>query len=105
MKYQYKNKILYFYFHGEFDYVNIESIKKQVIDLIEKNDITKVVFDFDEITFVDSTGIGFVIARFKQCAAKNAELIMANLSAENRVIFEMSGIFQIIKLQDNEVKL
>lgn len=105
MKYQYKNRILYFYFHGEFDYVNIESVKKQVIDLIDQYDCEKVIFDFEEISFVDSTGIGFVIARFKQCANKNTELIMANLSSNNRVIFEMSGIFQIIKLMDNEVKL
>lgn len=105
MKYQYKKRILFFYFDGDFDYVNIEAIKKQVIDLIDETKMDKVIFDFEDITFVDSTGIGFVIARYKQCSAKKVELVMSNLSAENRVIFEMSGIFQIIKLQNNEVKL
>ncbi|NBK97217.1 MAG: STAS domain-containing protein [Erysipelotrichia bacterium] len=105
MKYQYKNKILYFYFQGDFDYMNIEKNKWQIIDLIDQTKMDKVLFDFRDITFVDSTGIGFVIARFKQCAQKNVELLMANLANEHRIIFDMSGIFQIIKLVDNEVRL
>ena len=105
MKYQYQNNTLYFYFYADFDYMSIAAIKAQVIDLINEKDVQTVIFDLEDITFVDSTGIGFVIARYKQCASKKAELQLSNLANEHRIIFEMSGVFQIIKLIDNEVKL
>lgn len=106
MKYQIIDRVMYCYFDGEFDYQHIAAIKNYVISLIEEaTHVNRIIFDFEEITFVDSTGIGFVIARYKQCCALCKTLEIANLSKENRIIFEMSGIFQIIKSVDNGVKL
>ena len=36
--------------------------------------------DFEEVSFVDSTGIGFVLARYKQLQKYHGELIICNLS-------------------------
>lgn len=105
MKYQCLKNTLYFYFEGEIDFMNVQLFKKEVIDVLEKNTCKQVVFDFEDVSFVDSTGIGFVLARYKQLSMKGKELFLANLSRENKIIFEMSGIFQIIRLIENEVKL
>lgn len=105
MKYLIQNNCLYFYFYSDFDYMKIQSIKSEVLSIIEKNKIKKVYFDFDEVSFVDSTGIGFVLARYRELSKSKIEVILCNLSKENKVIFEMSGIFQIMRHQKNEVKL
>lgn len=54
---------------------------------------------------MDSTGIGFVLARYKQLQKLHAQLILCNLSRVNQTLFKMSGIFQIMKHERNEVKL
>ena len=49
--------------------------------------------------------IGFVLARYKQLQKLHGQLILCNLSRVNQTLFKMSGIFQIMKHERNEVKL
>lgn len=103
MKYRNQNCILYFYFSDDFDYMTIQTMKDRIIEILNKETYQKAVFDFRDVNFVDSTGIGFVLARYKQLKDMKKELYLSNLSKENRIIFEMSGVFQIIKQIQNEV--
>lgn len=105
MKHQYIDHILYFYFYGDLDNLTVCNLKQICIDLIEKYQPKVVKMDFEEVTFVDSTGIGFVLARYKQLAKQQAELVLCNMSPANEKLFTMSGIFQIMKHERNEVKL
>lgn len=105
MKHQFKDGVLYFYFYGDLDNLTVSNLKQICIDLIDKYQPVKVKLDFEEVTFVDSTGIGFVLARYKQLAKRKAELAVCNLSQANHRLFAMSGIFQIIKEERNGVKL
>lgn len=105
MKHQYIDGTLYFYFYGELDNLTVCNLKQICIDLIEQYKPVTVKLDFEEVTFVDSTGIGFVLARYKQLQRMNAELILCNLSDANKRLFQMSGIFQIMKHERNGVKL
>lgn len=105
MKHQMLNDTLYFYFYGDLDNLTVMNLKQICIDLIDLKKPKTVVMDFEEVTFIDSTGIGFVLARYKQLNHLNGELKVANLSKSNMTLFHMSGIFQIIKYERNEVKL
>lgn len=105
MKYLKQKEKVYFYFYDDFDYMQVQSIKIEVQEILKEMDIKTVFFDFENVTFIDSTGIGFVLARYRELSKRKIEIILCNLSKENKVIFEMSGLFQIIKHQKNEVKL
>ena len=105
MKHQYIDGILYFYFYGDLDNLTVCNLKQICIDLIEKYQPKTVKLDFEEVTFVDRPGIGFVLARYKQLQKLHAQLILCNLSRVNQTLFKMSGIFQIMKHERNEVKL
>lgn len=105
MKHQFKDGILYFYFFGELDNLSVTNLKQICIDLIEQYQPSIVKLDFEEVTFVDSTGIGFVLARYKQLKRMGSSLVVCNLSSANEKLFQMSGIFQIIRHERNEVKL
>lgn len=105
MKHQMIGDTLYFYFYGDLDNLTVCNLKQICIDLIEKYEPKNVKLDFEEVTFVDSTGIGFVLARYKQLLRMKGELIICNLSKQNMTLFRMSGIFQIMKYERNEVKL
>lgn len=105
MKHQYIEHTLYFYFYGDFDNLSVSNVKQICIGLIDKYQPACVKLDFENVTFVDSTGIGFVLARYKQLAKYKGELIICNLSRTNMTLFHMSGIFQIMKHERNEVKI
>ena len=58
----------------------------------------KVVFDFSNVSFMDSAGIGMVIGRYKMMKMLGGTLEMTNVSQSVRKIFEMSGITKIIPI-------
>ena len=105
MTYTYQDGILYFYFSGDLDHLHVSRMKEKCIQLIEKYQPKQVKMDFQAVSFVDSTGIGFVLARYKQLSKFQAKLTLCNLSRANERLFQMSGIFQIIELERNEVNV
>ena len=56
-------------------------------------------FDFKDVTFIDSTGIGFLLARYNQVQSYQGELILKNISPAIRRLFALSGIFQIMRVE------
>ncbi len=97
MRIEKKNDILTFYLNEDVDDYQISLIKEECIRLIDSLHPHKVILDFSEVSFVDSTGIGFVLGRYKQCTASQCELVLRGLKPHHRVIFAMSGLFHLMK--------
>lgn len=97
-----RNGTLYFEFSGELDNMQIMKIKNAAIALIDKHRCKTVKFDFGEVSFVDSTGIGFVLARYNQIQAYGGELVLQNVPSAVRKVFALSGIFSIIRQENTK---
>ena len=63
MKYEQEQEVLRFSFKGEFDNLSVMRIKDESIALIERFRPKVLKLDFADVTFVDSSGIGYVLAR------------------------------------------
>ena len=77
-------------------------LKEESFALIERFRPQVLKLDFASVTFVDSTGIGYVLARYRQMQKLHGEVVICNLSDVNKKIFEMSGIFLIIRCEKSE---
>lgn len=99
MKYYVHKDEMIICFRGEVDNMRITLHKKEIIDAIEKYHPTVLRIDFTDVTFIDSTGIGFILARYKQVKEYKGELILRNLTTDVRRIFALSGIFSIIRTE------
>ena len=97
MRFENKNEVLTFYLEEDVDDYQISLIKEECIRLIDSYHPRKVILDFSNVSFVDSTGIGFVLARYKQCSSNRCELLVRGLNQHHRIIFAMSGLFHLIK--------
>ena len=95
MKYEQEQEVLRFSFEGEFDNLSVMRIKDESIALIERFHPKVLKLDFADVTFVDSSGIGYVLARYQQLRKWQGEVVLCNLTRLNQTIFEMSGIFQV----------
>ncbi|WP_075878108.1 anti-sigma factor antagonist [Merdibacter massiliensis] len=102
MKHTYQKDELRLFFDGDFDHLHVLEMKEESIQLIERFHPRILKLDFANVTFVDSSGIGFVLARYKQMKQQGGEVIICNLSRLNKTIFDMSGIFQIIRYEKSE---
>ena len=94
-----KNAVSYI-FSGELDNYHIQQIKELCRYDIELTHPQLVRLHMKNVTFVDSTGLGFVLARYKQVKSYGGELRLVDVPEDVRKVFNLSGVFSIIKTEN-----
>lgn len=101
-----EDKLLIFKITEDIDECCVQKIRRKLDNEIERYLPKRVVFDFDEVSFMDSAGIGLLIGRYKLATMVGAKVEMTNVSLSVKKIFEMSGIIRLIpevELEKREV--
>ena len=57
------------------------------------------VLDFSLVTFMDSSGIGLVMGRFRLMQENGGELVLQNLPAPLRKVMKLAGLDKLAKFQ------
>ena len=99
-KFYEKDKLLVFKITEEIDDFSVQMIRRKADYEIERYMPKRVVFDFDNVTFMDSAGIGLIIGRYKFANMLGGQLEVANLTSSVKKIFEMSGILKLIPITE-----
>lgn len=93
-----EDKLLILEMTEEIDHHVAEKIRTKADDEITRYMPRKVVLDFNNVTFMDSAGIGMVLGRYKMINMLGGTLEMRNVNTSIKKIFEMSGITKICKI-------
>lgn len=99
---QTKQDILCIRLQGELDHHTAEELKNKASQLIELGDIRHIILNLGDLTFMDSSGLGVILGRYKQIQAFGGEMIICAISPSIHRLFEMSGMFKIIRLEPSE---
>ena len=99
-KFYENDKLLVLKITEEIDDHKVQEIRRKADYEMERYMPRKVIFDFDSVTFMDSSGIGLVIGRYKFANMIGAKLEIKNLGQSVKRIFEMSGILKLIPLAE-----
>mgnify|MGYP004469947349 CR=1 FL=1 len=94
-KYIPEDKLLILEVTEEIDHHEAEKIRRKADNEITRYMPRKVIFDFSNVSFMDSAGIGMVLGRYKMVKMLGGSLEMENVSTPLRKIFEMSGVSKI----------
>lgn len=86
----------------EIDQHTADNIRRKMDDEIKVFIPRKVIFDFSNISFMDSSGIGMVIGRYKLTKMLGGNLEIININKQTKKIFDMSGVTRIIKVSENQ---
>lgn len=87
---------------GELDHHSAEEVRVKIDNRIERDNIKKVILNFRQVTFMDSSGIGVVVGRHKKVHAKDGILCVTDMNDRIKRVFELSGLFKIIKSFEND---
>ena len=87
---------LYISLDGELDEHSAMFTRNTLDELFEKNSFRQVVMDLNSLDFVDSTGVGVLIGRYKKLKGVNKQIYISNPSPHAEKIFVMSGIYSIM---------
>lgn len=97
-EYDKDKKELVIKYDGEIDHHTCDIIKVKSDYEIQKYSPKLVIFDFEKVKFMDSSGIGMLLGRYKQILRVGGRAEMINVKKEVKRVFEMSGIFKIIPM-------
>ncbi len=97
-KYENKDKLLVFEITEEIDHHTSEKIRRKMDNEIERYMPKKIVFDFNQVTFMDSAGIGMLLGRYKSVRRLGGVAELINVKPNIEKIFEMCGLLKIIPI-------
>ncbi len=86
---------------GELDHHSAEEVRMRVDDALDRGKYKILIFNFDGVNFMDSSGIGTVIGRYKKMSARGGSVCLTNLKPNVKRIFEISGMYKIISVYED----
>lgn len=95
------NKNLIVRFNGELDHHTAKEIREKIDSTYSDNLLKNIVIDLSNLQFMDSSGIGLIMGRYKLASNNNGKIYLINVSDRVKKILNMSGILKIVKIIDN----
>ena len=97
-----EDKVLIFKLTEDVDQHTVEKVRRKMDNEIKGYSPRKIVFDFSNISFMDSAGIGMVLGRYKLAKMLNGDLEIINVNKSMKKIFDMSGVSRIINIVEED---
>lgn len=94
--------VLFVRFSGELDQKSVERIRVRVSELIANYNIEYLVINCRDLSFMDSSGIGFIIGRYNQLKEVNGKIIICEMNELIAKIISISGLSRIVVLKKTE---
>lgn len=101
IKYSLDEKNLFVEFTAtELDHHIASEVREDIDDVLLNKQVKNIIFDFKNINFMDSSGIGVIIGRYKKISNENGKVSVIHTSERVKKIFELSGMNKIIGIYD-----
>jgi len=95
--YEKKKNALIIRLSGELDHRAATGIRRELDDLISQTGAKRLVFDLKDLEFMDSSGIGLIIGRYKLMRRRMGSVAVCGTNARIDQIFKMSGLYQLVE--------
>ena len=100
--YAVKDNCLFVMMPKEMDHHKADTIRMKIDEYLLDHKAQNVIFDFENTRFMDSSGIGIVLGRYNKMAVSGGQVIIRNARGLVRQILEMSGIFSLMKHEEDK---
>ena len=84
---------------GELDHHNAASVREQIDNSAELNMPSLLILDFEKLSFMDSSGIGLVLGRYRNLTKHGAEVKVTGVSPQIYKVMRLSGIERLMTLE------
>ncbi|NLL77415.1 MAG: anti-sigma factor antagonist [Clostridiales bacterium] len=84
----------------EIDHHKSSYISENADRFIMQNKVNNVVFDFEDTRFMDSSGIGIIMGRYKKIACFGGKVFAVNTDNRIKHLLIISGLHKIVEIMD-----
>ena len=96
-----KNDTVLVILSGTLTIANADSFKQQFAESFSAAPAPRVVLDMAEISFVDSSGLGALIALLRRVQEHNGAVTIRGLQSSVRTIFDITGAAKMFHIEDS----
>lgn len=87
------------YLSGELDHHSVRDIREEIDDSVSGVIPEQLILDFRGVTFMDSSGIGLVMGRYKLMQELGGTVALANLPSSIKKVMRLAGMDKLANIQ------
>jgi anti-anti-sigma factor len=82
---------------GILDGTQASQFRREINESLAKN--TKIILiDFQDVTFMDSSGLGVLVLALKNARTAGCELFLCSINEQIKMLFELTSMDQVFKI-------
>ncbi|MBE5941833.1 MAG: STAS domain-containing protein [Lachnospiraceae bacterium] len=101
MCYELNGETMVIHLPRELDHHVVQMIRNQTDCFFDSKRIRNVVFDYGNTSFMDSSGIGLVMGKYKEVRYLNGNIYIACVNQRVARVLEISGLYRVAILVKN----
>ena len=82
---------------GEIDHHSALWLRSDIDTAINDSSPTKLLLDFSAVTFMDSSGVGLVMGRFKNMKERGGKVELVNMPEYIKKVMSLAGMDRLVK--------
>ncbi|MBU6146390.1 MAG: anti-sigma F factor antagonist [Paenibacillaceae bacterium] len=87
---------------GELDHHQADTVRTHMESSLSAPHVRHIVLNCAQLTFMDSSGIGVILGRYKQIIPRQGKLLICNANETVHRLMELAGLFKIATLVKDE---
>ena len=95
-----ENGIVTVVFSGDFDHHAAKELRVEIDNETETSHPQCLVFDLKECEFMDSSGLGLILGRYRKCGECGCDFKIINPGKKTMRILHMAGVDNVIKIEN-----
>lgn len=97
-KYELQGNCLIIHLPKEVDHMVSDEIRKESDELIRRKYIRTITFDFSETAFMDSSGIGLIMGRYRAMGMRGDCIQAVGVSSYIEKLLHLSGVYKFVEI-------
>ncbi|MEW5784888.1 MAG: anti-sigma F factor antagonist [Bacillota bacterium] len=87
---------------GELDHHQADQFRQTVDQGLDDQRVNRLVLNLEGLSFMDSSGIGLILGRFKRVQQKQGQMAICGVTEAVSKVLEISGVPRVIPFMRNE---
>ena len=86
---------------GEIDHHTARGIREEIDANLERSLPRTLVLDFKDVSFMDSSGIGLIMGRYKLVKSMGGRIVIKGASKQNLRVMQLAGMSKIVDFEED----
>jgi len=89
---------------GEIDHHSSREIREEIDERAGRAQPSRLVMDFSDVTFMDSSGIGLVMGRYALMQELEGELVVENMPEHIKRVMKLAGLDRLANMENGRAR-